>query len=356
MPIIRLGRDPESLDALRLYGALPSRANSYASLHDPVRLDEFLARIRASISASLENPSRLRGVNAELMFRAVVVAIGTVGLITDEDAGDVYYDKAAGTVKPPDYRVVDCEGQHMLIEVKSVPPARATRTFAMRDADVAAHRRYAGLTGAELFFALYWPGWNTWTLVPEAALRHNNAKREIDLPGAIVADHMYRLGDARIGTTPPLILSTEVEATEKPISPGTVSGVITSATMSAAGTTLDDPLESNIAWTLMIYGSWSVEEEHTLRADGSGWRTDFVARPPTEEAQEDAERQGMMGVGTLSSLYSSMFHEATLTVDGRVKQLDDPPVPGIIGALIPPNYWENDRRFSLWRLEVRPSD
>lgn len=357
MTIRKLPRDHEGLDAIRLYEALRSQADADAALHDAARLDEFMRRIRESITSSLDSSSRLHGIHEEAMFRAMVVAIGEFQLITEEDSGDVYFDDTAGKLQPPDYRVLDRDGHQILIEVKGVSPKQAVKTFAMREVDVESRRRYAEMTGAPLFFALYWPGWNYWTLVPEEALKRNDAKREIDLPGAMLANQMVRLGDAMIGTTPPLALSIELDPEEKPIRPGTVRGVVTGADMVAGGAILEDTLESNIAWTLLRYGTWAVEDEQALSEDGDRVRIDFVARPPIEEARELAESQGFVGIGTLSSLYSSMFNEATLTVDGTVRHLAHEPVPGMTGALIPHDYWQQqDRRLRIWRMEVHPSD
>jgi hypothetical protein len=53
-----------------------------------------------------------------------------------------------------------------------------------------------------------------------------------------------------------------------------------------------------------------------------------------------------------------MFNEATLTVDGTVRHLAHEPVPGMTGALIPHDYWQQqDRRLRIWRMEAHlPTD
>lgn len=63
----------------------------------------------------------MHGIRAETLFRAMVVAIGVFELMTEEDAGDVYFHAAGGDIVPPDYRIVDRDGQQMLVEVKGVP-------------------------------------------------------------------------------------------------------------------------------------------------------------------------------------------------------------------------------------------
>ena len=163
--------------------------------------------------------------------------------------------------------------------------------------------------------------------MPEDALERRGNKRQIDLARAMMFNQMVRLGDALIATTPPLTLTLELEAAGKPTEAHVVQARVTKAEISAAGVILEDQLESDIAWTLLRYGRWNVEEEQEPHEDGSGWRVDLVARPQGDESQQMAERQGFLGIGTLSSLYSALFNEATLNEEGGVEQLAHEPVP-----------------------------
>lgn len=355
MSLRRLTRDPEGLESIKLFGAIPP-AGTPMSLRDPARLDDFVDRVRASVTHSLQSDGRLHGLRVEALFKATIVALGKVRLLVEEDAGDVYFDDAEGIVVPPDFRVVDRDGAQLLIEVKAVPPKRALKTYDLRERDVAARARYAQATGAPLAFALYWAGWNQWTLVPVDALERVGSKRRIDFGRAMVASEMFRLGDAEVMSTPPITLALELELLDDTTAPGTAMTRIVSAQMKAVGQILDDDLESNIAWTLLRYGTWDVEEEQRPRDGGPGWHVEFVARPRLAEARELAENQGFVGLGALSSIYSSMFNEATLSDEHAVEQLGHEPVPGMVGSLIPDDYWDRtDRRLPLWRFDVRPA-
>lgn len=356
MTLRRLGRDREGLEPIRLFGAM-ALGGTGTGLRDPARLDDFLTRMRTSVIDSLASDGRLHGLRAEALFRATSVALGKVQLLVDEDAGDVYFDDSKGIVVPPDFRVVDREGEQLLVEVKTVPPKRALKTYEMRERDVAARERYAEMTSVPLSFAFYWAGWNQWTLVPSDSLERVGARRRISFGQAMKANEMFRLGDAQIMSSPPITLTLELEPLGAvPEPPSTTEARIVGARMRAAGGVLEDELESNIAWTLLRYGTWEVEEEQRSRESGPGWHIDFVARPRLEEARELAERQGFIGIGTLSSIYSSVFHEATLNGEKVIEQLGHEPAPGMIGSLIPDDYWDRpSRRLPLWRMDVQPA-
>ena len=354
MPVEKLRRDHEALDSIRLYGLLRSRDRALAAVGDPSRLDEFVERLRTSITGSLSSEGRLHGIRVEAMFRAVVVALGGLRLLTDEDVGDVYFDTAHGRVRPPDFRIVDRAGDQMLVEVKSVPPGRVW-SYSTRSSDVDDRLRYADLTGAPLYFALYWSGWGLWTLVPADKLERGAVKREIEMTAAMKANEMARLGDAWVGTTPPLTLSLSLQSSEIPHSGQTVSATVEAVNMKAAGVVLDDSLESDLAWILFRYGSWQIEEEQTYDETRNAFEIDYVAQPPDEEARKLAAEQGFISIGTLSTIYSSMFNEATLATDSQILQLDHELPLGTSGPLIPPDYWDSPHKLPLWRLEAHPA-
>jgi hypothetical protein len=355
VPIEKLHRDHEALDSIQLYGSLPSRERAMAAVGDPDRLDEFIERLRSSITGSLGSDGRLHGIRVEAMFRAVVVALGEFRLLTDEDLGDVYFDTAHDPVQPPDYRIVDTAGAQMLVEVKSVPPG-GVWSYSMRGSDVESRLRYSALTGAPLYFALYWSGWGLWTLVPAERFKREGAKYQIEMTEAMKANEMARLGDAWVATTPPLTLSLTLQSDESPRSGQTISATITAVNMRAAGVVLDDVLESNLAWILFRYGSWSIEEEQIYDETRNAFEIDYVAQPPDEDARQLAADQGFISIGALSTIYSSMFNEATLATDSRILQLDHELPLGTSGPLIPPDYWDSPHRLPLWRMEVRPAD
>jgi hypothetical protein len=123
MTIRRQPRDTEGIGTLKLLSALdlPTVAQQDADEADSV--DELVRRLSGGARASLDNPSRLHGLRAEAMFRAVLVALGSFQLLVEEDEGQLYYEDAQGPVKLPDYRVVDADGRQLELWVLHQQPA-----------------------------------------------------------------------------------------------------------------------------------------------------------------------------------------------------------------------------------------
>jgi hypothetical protein len=180
MSIRRLSRDTEGVESLKFYASLDTLAGGN-DLRDPDRVQAFLTRIEDGLTRSLATESRLSGLQAEALFRAVVVALGGFELLTDEDAGDPYFDDAGGPVKPPDFRIVRANGQQRLIEVKRVSDRKPLEPHRLRAKEVSGLRRYGELMGVPIAIAHYWTAWNLWTVVDLDALSRRGQQYEIDL-------------------------------------------------------------------------------------------------------------------------------------------------------------------------------
>jgi len=290
------------------------------------------------------------------MFRAVLVALGSFQLLVEEDAGDLYYDDALGPVKLPDYRAVDADGNHLLIEVKTVPPKAHRLRHSITATEAQGLRRYGKLTGATMMVAHYWSAANLWTLVDLKRMQRRGGRHEIQLTDALKFNQMGRFGDHTVGTVPPLELRLEVEELGERVHPNTATVVIRNAQLLAAGRLLADEVEERIAFLLFRYGGWEVETP--AEVDSTGRITSFALQAaPPEEARELVERQGFAIVGALSSMYSAMFNEITLDDAGAVRRLDHHSEPGELGSLIPADYFERpDRQLKLWVLHLQPAD
>jgi hypothetical protein len=84
------------------------------------------------------------------------------------------------------------------------------------------------------------------------------------------------------------------------------------------------------------------EEEATAEiSDGKLAWVDFTRTPPEDHGQ------GFEFVGTLSSLFSSMYLSSTSDAD-RVTRLGIHVVGGSLGSLIPDNYHSD--MLPLWRI------
>jgi hypothetical protein len=356
MTIRRQPRDTEGIGALKLLSALglPTAARPDEGEADSV--DELIRRLSGGARASLDNPSRLHGLRAEALFRAVLVALGSFQLLVEEDEGQLYYDDAQGKVKLPDYRVVDTDGRQLLVEVKTVPPNPHRLRHTIPVTEVDGLRRYGELTGATVAIAHYWSAANLWTLVELKRMHLCDGRYDLELPEAIRLNQMARFGDRMVGTVPPLELRLEVEELGDRARPDTATVVVRNAQLLAAGEPIAGGVEERIAFLLFRYGGWDVETP--AEVDSTGRITSFtlLAAPP-EDVREVVDRQGFAIVGALSSMYSAMFNEITLDDDGAVRRLDHHSEPGELGSLIPADYFDrSDRRLKLWVFHQELTD
>jgi hypothetical protein len=352
MTIRRARRDATGIDPLNLYAAIDPLSET--DLHDPSRLDDFIQHMKQAVEGSLQVDSRLHGLRVQALFRAVLVALGEFELLVDEDEGEPYYDDSIGEVKPPDFRVVQRGRDQLLIEVKNVPPANPTKPHALSVAEVEGLRRYADIMGVPVAVAHYWSAWNRWTLVDLEKLNRRGEKYEIDLPAAMRANLLSRFGDCAIGTPPPLALvfrTTDLSSPEDDEDTATVR--IEDVRLRAAGVDLESDEERSIAWFLLRFGDWQAEQA-VIRGDDGRVEAIEIRVGPLPEHLEAIERQGFGMVGMLSSMYSSLYNEATLTQQGGVREVRHEPDPGQLGRLIPDDFWDRGHGLKIWRLHIQP--
>jgi hypothetical protein len=353
--IKRKHRDSQGIGSLKLLSALDLSTATSETAGTVDNIEELARQLASGARASLANPSRLYGLRGEAMFRAVLVALGDFRLLVEEDEGQLYYDDGVGPVKQPDYRAVDSDGSHLLIEVKTVPPNPHRLRHSISAEEMNGLRRYGQLTGAPVAIAHYWSAPNLWTLVDLDRMQPSAGRYELELTEALKANQMARFGDRTIGTIPPLALHLAVEETAERSEPDTAAIVIKNVQMLAAGRPIVDQVEQRIAFLLFRFGGWPVETPAELDAQGKVVSFAIEASPP-EEARHIVERQGFAMVGALSSMYSAIFNEITLDDEGAVRRLDHHSEPGEVGSLIPPDYFERpDRELALWVLRLQPT-
>lgn len=354
---LRSGRDPSApLEALRLYSLLETRSEAATVVADAERVNAFVANLSSGLTESLANPGRLHGVQTQAMFQSMIVGLGGINLIKEEDVGEFFFDDADGHVRLPDFRLVPRDGQHLLVEVKVVAPKNVRGPHRLRAVDVAALRHYAELTGARLLLAHYWSAWNLWTLADSAAFNVRDGKLIVDMETAMLASELGLLGDAIIATVPPLTFSILAdESAPQQITPSDsadeteIAFRIGGVELSAGGQVLTDDIELRIAWFLIQFGGWKLTKHVSLNSDGLR-RIDLAHAP-----EEPAPGQPFQTVGPLSSMYSAMFRLATQTEDGRVLGMRHDVTPGILTELIPSDYFDrSDRALRLWRFNLQP--
>ena len=106
-----------------------------------------------------------------------------------------------------------------------------------------------------------------------------------------------------------------------------------------------------IAWFLFRFSHWEPTHEVIVDDRGRVVRIDISTRP-----SEPVPGQEIGIVGSLSSMYSSLYNELTLADDGSVRELRHEPDPGMLADLIPATYWDQkDRALRLWKLTTAPS-
>jgi len=358
MSIRKALRKPDELGSLELFSELDEDSDSRLALNDSRRIDAVVSRFGQGLRTALDIPARVHGWRTQGMFPAVVLALGGIRLLTAEDAGSYYFDDAYGPAKAPDFRVITARGEHLLVEVRNVGPAYTLKKRTMSEAEFQGAQRYADWTGARLMIAHYWAGPNLWTLVDSRALTPFGGTMRLTLEEALPANEFGMLGDAWVGTTPPLVLSLVAD----PAQPRTVddqpgashaSFVIGGLEISCRGRRLEADLERRIAWSLMAFGGWHAEENVEVDDDGKVVQLSYRFEP----AEPVEAPQGFEIVGPLSSLYSALYNLMTLDEDGEVTSLRRSAKPGILRDLIPDDYWDDpDRALPLWRLNLHPRE
>jgi hypothetical protein len=179
----------------------------------------------------------------------------------------------------------------------------------------------------------------------------------VSLERAMLANEMSILGDRMLATTSPLRLRLVSDRGQprslRPAGPGTSEGIFTigDVELLVGDRRISDERELQLAFFMMFYGGWDLEEQANLDTAGEIESVDWRVSAVEDSRSADEPRM----VGALSSLYSTGFNLATLE-HGQVVRLRHEPTPGALSALVPEDYWGRaDRVLPLWQFEVHPS-
>jgi hypothetical protein len=359
MTLKKLGRQPRHLGTLALFAAL--QPNSASSIGSAQQQQEFLTDLAQGLSESMANQARLHGWRVQALFKALVIELGGVLMVKDEDEGDLYFNDRDGKLKLPDLRLVLEDRTTVFIEVKNVNPAKRDVTTISRG-ELESLGRYTQLQQGRLLLAHYWSAINTWTLIDPVCLDCSKGRVEISLETAVCENEMSIVGDRHLFTVPPLTMTvysdpdrlatlSSSNESQRQLGRFTIGAV----EYTAGGRLLKNPEEERIAFALMHFGQWNVESDVDIEA-GRPRALRYTFGPSERpEGSPSLEEQPFELVGSLSSIYSTMFNFATLTDDGRVAKLGHEPTPGGIGGLVPSNYFERDAHdLQLWGFELQP--
>jgi hypothetical protein len=335
----RIPRDPVRFDVFKAFAAGTS-----VSLHDSNAIDGFKSIVEGSLSKSLSNPKFLYGQHVQAMFQGVVIALGQVQMIKEEDAGGGWYEGEELSI--PDYRIILHDGSQFLVEVKNHNGDHFEVTFTKTY--IEGLRRYGAFTRADIKLAIYWVGWQTWTLASLDILEERENSLVLPFGKALAANELALVGDASIATRFPLVLRLVADRSKpRTLSEaGEVQFTIGETRLYCAGEEITDQKEKEIAFMLMLAGRWE-EAAPTAELEGN-----LLSAVAFECHPQEDHKQGFEFIGSLSEIFSSLFTWRTLE-GGRVSNLVIDLIPAQMADLIPKNY--KGQALPLWRFTLKPS-
>ena len=340
----RLPRDPIRFDVFGAFAGFGREER--VSLRTAEGVEGFLTRIRETVAKNLASPSFLHGQRTEAMFEALVASLGKVQLLRQEDAGSIY--AVDDTLRVPDFHLVLMDGSRILVEVKNVHQSNPSQPLILRADYLNGLRKYADLIGCPVKLAVYWVGWNRWTLTPPSAFLRKGEREVLTFSSAVTVNEMAALGDVMVGTRPPLHIRLLADPS-KPRSlkeNGQVEFVIGDVEIYSGDRQVTGPREQNLAWYLILFGEWQEDGPTALFAEGQ------LAGVEYEIAPEEDQGMGFEIIGTLSRMFSSYYLQST-SDDSGVNQTLATFTPGKLGELIPEDC--KGDALPLWCFVQQPA-
>ena len=343
----RVPRKPEKFETIELFKFL-SQKEGY-KLSSEEHAAQFIGRLSQEFKAAKNNSALVHGIRVQAMFEFMVASLDNFTILKSEDSGSVHAN--GKDIAIPDFRIVDKEGKEFLVEVKNFHPKDPLQTFALSKEYVEKLTRYAEIYNLGLKLAIYWSKWNKWTLVPLDKLTLDHDKYRLSLGDAYMLNEMYILGDASIGTVPPLSLRL-VSDKNKPRNiqeNGVAKFVIGEVHLLCGnGVVIKDHNEKKIAFSLMLYGNWESGEPIAEIENNDLVSITYEAVPP-----EITQKQNFEMIGELSSMISRQFRWLTAP-DGKVEMLGVTADESFLGKLIPLGYKGKD--LPIWQFILHPKD
>ena len=316
-------------------------------INQPTTISEFLNSAGSALSDAQADGALMHGQRAQAMFEAMLVSMGAFRMLKLEDNGRVHSD---GSYVAPDFRVVLCDGEQWLIEVKNIyiPDPRQQSRRIMKKAYLEKLEKYSHETGGKLKLAVYWAKWHIWTLVSPDHFADGDENVTLDLLTAVKANELGRLGDRMIGTKPPLKFRLLADLTHPISEPGdgSIGFIIGDVQLFCGEQEISDPTERRIAWTFMLYGDWG-DTEPEIVTDG-----EVVIGVEYQWWPLQRQNQGYEIIGTLSQIFTRYYSE--LTVEGQdIVQLHAPQRPGWFSPLV--ELAHEKKSLPLWVFTLQPS-
>lgn len=339
----RIDRDPEKFEVIDLYEAIARKRG--LKFNDPAAHARFVEQVSSGLMASRDNPIILHGKRVEGMFEHVAAGLGKALVIKREDSGDVC---AADTdIQPPDFRLVLDGGTEIFVEVKNCHKENPKFKYTLKSSYLASIQKYADLFSRPLYIAIFWSRWRRWTLSTPEDLEQGE-RPSVAFLEAMKKNKMAMLGDALIGTTPPLTFRVLADPkAPRMVAPnGQCAFTIGGIELHCAGHQILDPIEQKLAFYLMLNSDWPAQQVATTIAGDQLAYCDYVASP-----DEPVPNQGFQLLGFLSDMISRSYNEMT-SENGTVRSLSPAVEPGSLGIVIPEGY--KGMHLPLWRFTVQP--
>ena len=342
----KLGRDAGKLEAINLFSLLQDEEGG--TFYDPQNRQSFLTQVDSGLARAITSESTLHGIRAQTMFEGMIANLGSVKLIKQEDAGDCYYE--GEDISLPDFRVVTQSDEVILIETKSHFHKDPFKRYRIRQIDLTKLTKYAAISATSLKFAIYWAQWNLWTLNKPESFSQDGEYAALDFQKAMKLNEMAMLGDFTIGTKYPLTirLCADLKQERSKDVDGKVLMHVGNVEVTCGGEPIVDSVERNIVLYLMMYGKWQYDGGTVeLGEDGLPEAMVHSSSPEdTVNAGEDFEI-----IGSLSSLYSSLYNSLTLKngVVERFRVKD----PASLAPIIPLKF--EKKALPLWRFVMQPN-
>ncbi|MBU1394234.1 MAG: hypothetical protein KJ856_10895 [Gammaproteobacteria bacterium] len=338
----KLKRDAEKFDVLELFADMATE-HGY-DLYDPLALEDFVSRVRASIEESKKSNIAIFGKRIESLFAYVAGALGKVVLLKQEDSGDIYF--SGEDLIAPDYRLTFHDNEQLLVEVKNCHHKNPANKYSIKKNYFNKLKNYADINGLDLKFAVYLSSWNLWVLLSIESFEDNKHSYTIDLARAMACSEMAHLGDCMVGTAPDLelhLLADVTEASEIDDS-GQAIFTIRDVKIYCAGNEVTDEEEKKIAFYLILFGTWLEKDKEVILRGNTFLGMKFVYSP------ESQEEPNFAFIGRLSTMVTNGFRNHTVK-NGDVVALKLGLDPSVFKVLIPQDY--KGQNLPLWRLFIQ---
>lgn len=278
------------------------------------------------------------------MFAYVAGALGQCNLIKQEDSGGLLLT-SDDNINIPDYRIILKSGEAFFVEVKNCDKKKIT----FKSEYIEKLNNYALLNNNPLKVAVYWRKLKIWTLISSEKLIFHEKKCELKIDQALAFSEMASLGDCMIGTRTPLRLRLNADPIKSSFidENGQCQFTIFSVGIYSQNILIEDSIESNIAFQLIMAGHWSESEDVVIKNNKISY-IEF-----TYETEIPNEGQGFSIIGNLSSIISSKYDSSTI-LDGKIERLSPESSPEKFGILIPDSY--QGKYLPLWRFVLQPND